>query len=249
MPYCDQCGAENPDWANFCDQCGNRLIPVAPQPGAPAAAAQAPAAVNAPADASLCPQCGSAVIPGEAFCDECGAPLLVPAPAAQQVGSGIPPQSAYPAPQPVVPPPVVPPTLAPNPAPPPVPAPSAPPAGRLSPLAGAATRSSFAAGNLLIPARSVSLPLPAAEQVVIGRTDAISGVYPDIDLTPYEGIERGVGRRHVRLTLQQGQAFIEDLSSTNGTYLNGQRIPSRMPYPINSSDELRLGTLVLRLEL
>ncbi|HRC76531.1 MAG TPA: zinc ribbon domain-containing protein, partial [Kouleothrix sp.] len=35
MPFCPQCGVDNPASARFCDQCGAALIPV---PAAPAAA-------------------------------------------------------------------------------------------------------------------------------------------------------------------------------------------------------------------
>jgi pSer/pThr/pTyr-binding forkhead associated (FHA) protein len=95
----------------------------------------------------------------------------------------------------------------------------------------------------------VSLPLPNADEALIGRADAVSGFFPDIDLTPYGGIESGVGRQHVRLLVQGGQVLVEDQDSTNGTFVNGARLSPRTPHPVNNGDEIRLGALVTRLQL
>jgi hypothetical protein len=75
MPFCPQCGVDNPESARYCDQCGAMLIPVPAQTTAPATAP----ATSVPAiGPTVCPQCGQAAIPGEAFCDNCGAPLSAP---------------------------------------------------------------------------------------------------------------------------------------------------------------------------
>ncbi|NTU79980.1 MAG: zinc-ribbon domain-containing protein, partial [Chloroflexales bacterium] len=69
MPFCPQCGVENPSSARFCDQCGAVLIavPVQGRPLVPATpVSPAPVAGQASAGPSVCPQCGMAVIPGEA---------------------------------------------------------------------------------------------------------------------------------------------------------------------------------------
>lgn len=42
-----------------------------------------------------------------------------------------------------------------------------------------------------------------------------------------------VSREHVKITCEDGKWFMEDLDSTNGTYINGNRIPS------NTKIELR----------
>ena len=48
MPFCTQCGHRNPDDANFCAQCGTRLVAVdAPSSGAPAAAESLPTDTSA----------------------------------------------------------------------------------------------------------------------------------------------------------------------------------------------------------
>ncbi len=53
-----------------------------------------------------------------------------------------------------------------------------------------------------------------------------------------------VSRRHARITVARGAATIEDLDSTNGTYVNGTRISA--PTRVNPGDEFALGSEVLR---
>ena len=52
-----------------------------------------------------------------------------------------------------------------------------------------------------------------------------------------------VSSRHCRMIRQGGAYFLEDLQSTNGTFVNGQRIRSRVS--ISRNDEIRLGPDVL----
>jgi DNA-binding winged helix-turn-helix (wHTH) protein len=56
-----------------------------------------------------------------------------------------------------------------------------------------------------------------------------------------------VSRRHARITVAHGAATIEDLDSTNGTYVNGARITA--PVRLVPGDEFALGTEVLRIRL
>src|SRR5579863_8967511 len=53
-----------------------------------------------------------------------------------------------------------------------------------------------------------------------------------------------VSRRHARITVIQGAATIEDLGSTNGTHVNGERIS--VPTRLASGDQLALGSETLR---
>ncbi|MEI8305887.1 MAG: FHA domain-containing protein [Chloroflexales bacterium] len=242
MPFCPQCGIDNPEAARFCDQCGAHLIVVPVVPAAPPASRAAPAAtgVTISAGPSVCPQCGTAVIPGEAFCDTCGASLLsgpvVPATAAPSLPyGGIPPQPSYPSPQPVVPP--APPIVTPPIVTPPIAAPPAP------------GRPNLAGISLVIQPAGAALALPTSGEAIIGRSDPVSNIFPDIDLTSHGALQRGVGRRHARIFLQGGQILVEDLDSTNGTFINTARVPPRQPKPLRVGDELRLGTLTFKVQM
>ena len=54
-----------------------------------------------------------------------------------------------------------------------------------------------------------------------------------------------VSRRHARISVQGGQVVVEDLGSTNGTYVNDQPISS--PRSLNPGDKVRIGLTVLEL--
>ncbi len=57
--------------------------------------------------------------------------------------------------------------------------------------------------------------------------------------------DRKVSGRHARITFERGALFIEDLNSTNGTFVNGERISSMV---IRDGDEIQVGftRMVLR---
>ncbi|HMO56925.1 MAG TPA: zinc ribbon domain-containing protein [Roseiflexaceae bacterium] len=233
MPFCPQCGVDNPDAARYCDQCGAMLVP-APRAATPAAA---PSTAPVVSGSVICPQCGTAAIPGEAFCDNCGAPLSAASqPTAPVVPPATPPYSSTTPPQPIYPPPQ----------------PVAPPASYQPPVVAqpitpaASYRATLATGRLAVIATGTVLALPAGMQAIIGRGDPVSNYFPDIDLTPHGALDNGVGRRHCRIFIQGGQVMIEDLDSTNGTTVGGQRLTARRPHPLRPGDRVVLGQLELQ---
>ena len=248
MPFCPQCGVDNPTGARYCDQCGAMLIPVPAQAAPPTVAPTAAIPAMGP---TVCPQCGQAAIPGEAFCDNCGAPLSAPArpvaPVSPPPQSAAPPQPVYPPPAPVTAPPVPTPPTAPAPAPVPAPpsyqAPAVPP---VKPAVGG--RTSLTSSALIVVGTGAVLSLPAATQAIIGRSDPVSKFYPDVDLNPHGALDQGVGRRHARLFVQGGQVMIEDLDSVNGTLVNGQRALPYQPRALSDGDQITLGRMLLRFQ-
>lgn len=87
--------------------------------------------------------------------------------------------------------------------------------------------------------------LPATSVVYLGRRDEEHNIQPNIDLTLDGAAKRGVSRRHARIHLMCEGAFIEDLGSTNGTFINGQRLFPAKLYPLDHGDMLHLGKLKL----
>ncbi|HYP43603.1 MAG TPA: FHA domain-containing protein [Propionibacteriaceae bacterium] len=55
-----------------------------------------------------------------------------------------------------------------------------------------------------------------------------------------------VSTRHARIVSGAGGIYIEDLGSTNGSYVNGQRITA--PTTLSMADTVRIGKIVMRLE-
>ncbi|MFA0733244.1 MAG: hypothetical protein LKKZDAJK_001686 [Candidatus Fervidibacter sp.] len=191
-----------------------------------------------------CPHCGTENLDGALFCDECGA-SLTPTAAAEP--------SAAPAPTPS--------------------APAAPSAGvvkcpscqhenpadarfcencgaTLAPAPGVAPLPAAVPAVALVLESGAELPLDFSKgEVLVGRADPVSRVFPDVDLTPHGGYDAGVSRRHCRLFHQGEQFFVEDLGSTNGTKLNGQALPPNQPRPIKDGDILELGLLRLTFKI
>lgn len=101
-------------------------------------------------------------------------------------------------------------------------------------------------GRLVIQESNTSLPIPPGKQeILLGREDPVSNIFPEINLDPVGGQEGGVSRRHARISIQNGVMMVEDLNTVNGTALNRQKLTPGMPMPLNNGDELRLGKLIL----
>jgi pSer/pThr/pTyr-binding forkhead associated (FHA) protein len=91
-------------------------------------------------------------------------------------------------------------------------------------------------------------PIVSAESM-IGRWDADGGIFPDIDLDQ-DDPEAKVSRRHARIQFLNNQYLIEDLGSTNGTFINrGPRLLPGTKQPLNNGDEIIVGKTFLKFVL
>ncbi len=95
--------------------------------------------------------------------------------------------------------------------------------------------------------RSVGKEFPLNEdESHIGRWDADGGIFPDVDLDS-DDPEAKVSRRHARITRRGEQYYIEDLGSTNGTFVNrGRRLLPGDRQPLRDGDEVIVGKTFLR---
>ncbi|MFN2218303.1 MAG: double zinc ribbon domain-containing protein, partial [Anaerolineae bacterium] len=207
----------------------------------PAPVAAAPPAAQEPVAAApeelTCPACGEPVSADEAFCASCGASLALapippePVPEVEPEPAAAVEAEPVAAEAPAPPAPAGPPTcpacgteveagdafcstcgyaLQALPAPvKPAEAPAAPPVA--APVA--------AGPRLVIVDSGAEIPLPAEAEILVGREDPVSGIYPQVDLTPHGGEEGGVSRQHARIIVEGGSYFVEDLDSTNFTFV------------------------------
>jgi len=100
--------------------------------------------------------------------------------------------------------------------------------------------------KLTIPDSEHNVEVLLTKEVNIGRLDPASASFPDVDLTSQSGLDRGVSRRHAKITRRGREVFIEDLGSLNGTFLNREKLAPYLPQTLKSGDELKLGGLILR---
>ena len=78
----------------------------------------------------------------------------------------------------------------------------------------------------------------------LGRFEV--GADNEIDLTPYGAQDRGVSRVHAELQIIDGIVHINDLGSTNGTFVNSRQLQPDTPTPLRKGDELLLGRLAFQ---
>jgi hypothetical protein len=102
---------------------------------------------------------------------------------------------------------------------------------------------------LVVKRMQVKLIVDLIDSLIIGRFDGDNNVLPDIDLRPFHAEELGVSRQHLFLKLEGDNVVVIDNESSNGTMLNGRRLKSGYPYPIQHGDEIVLGALEIQIEL
>lgn len=98
--------------------------------------------------------------------------------------------------------------------------------------------------------RSAGKKFPLTEEESqIGRWDADGGIFPEIDLDA-DDPEAKVSRRHARIMRRNGEYFVEDLGSTNGTFVNrGRRLLPGDRQPLRDGDEIIVGKTFLRFHI
>jgi hypothetical protein len=76
-------------------------------------------------------------------------------------------------------------------------------------------------------------PIAADKQIIVGRSS-------DLDMVLVEDM---VSRKHARIAMQGEQIWIEDLGSTNGTFVNGEKIKRAR---LKEGDRVLIGTSILK---
>ena len=187
-----------------------------------------------------CPNCSTSNHDTSRFCDECGSRLAVPPHTTDgQPAAYVPPAANVPASRPV----------------------SATSVDIPSAVFSAADNSGPPAQVEKTPGTAHAILViergdaPGTEfrlvndESTIGRWDADNGVFPDVDLDAFDS-DAKVSRRHARIKREKGGYVIEDLGSTNGTYVNrGRRLLPGNIEALNDGDEVIVGKTFLRFQL
>jgi hypothetical protein len=91
------------------------------------------------------------------------------------------------------------------------------------------------------------LPLADRSEFTLGRSTKDQPIVPDVDLTQNNAYASGVSRLHAVLKTIQKETVIMDLGSSNGTYLNGNRLAPYIVTPVTHGDVIHLGRLKIQL--
>ncbi len=87
------------------------------------------------------------------------------------------------------------------------------------------------------------LLVQVTHQAILGRYTPSGSTQPRIDLTPYGAYDKGISRMHAIIRRTDDGLIVEDLASSNGSWLNSQRLQPYIPSPLRSGDHLRLGQI------
>ena len=99
----------------------------------------------------------------------------------------------------------------------------------------AAASTARSALRIVAPAELKGRSYPLGDEITVGRA---AGCQVTIDDTY-------ASQLHARVFQRDGQVFVEDLGSTNGTYLNRRKVTG--PMQIQRGDKLQIGNTVLEL--
>jgi pSer/pThr/pTyr-binding forkhead associated (FHA) protein len=77
-------------------------------------------------------------------------------------------------------------------------------------------------------------PLKVDREIIIGRSS-------DLDMVLVEDM---VSRKHAKISTSNGQVIIQDLGSTNGTFVNGEKIKR---VRLREGDRILIGTSIIKL--
>ncbi len=102
---------------------------------------------------------------------------------------------------------------------------------------------------VLVTEDGQEIVLPKVNTVNLGRGHPPDQSIHMVDLTRYGAFKGGVSRYHCRIHRQKTGFYIEDLLSTNGTYINKRRLPPYVPQGLRDGDEIQLGRLVLKFHI
>ena len=229
---CTNCGFDNEPGRPVCHNCGVPFVMAATVFSDSITTTPTKLPANGAATLALnkraCPQCGHANMPAAPRCTQCGTALdisdLFSKPKAPVAGA----TTVLPERSPVIP------VLTTD----EVRAVRTANAQRLG--TGALFRFEIAGATNTITVR------PKAE-CIIGRRDPISNSAPDVDLTSFAAYRMGISRRHAALRVADHVVELIDLGSSNGTFVNGQRLNPHQPQVLRSGDEIGLGRMQLRI--
>ncbi|NJL95687.1 MAG: FHA domain-containing protein [Anaerolineae bacterium] len=97
---------------------------------------------------------------------------------------------------------------------------------------------------LYIMETDTRIPVYIENYITLGREETHLGEQ-HLDLSAHNAVQLGVSRRHARLIRSTATVMIEDMSTLNGTYLNGVRLAAGQPAVLSDGDELRLGKMLM----
>lgn len=91
------------------------------------------------------------------------------------------------------------------------------------------------------------------DENLVGRRDPMLNIFPEVDLSKFDP-QTKISRRHARIWRKGGEFMVEDLGSSNGTYIlpvvsDTMRLQPHQPQLLTDGDKLKLGDTTLHFVL
>jgi predicted component of type VI protein secretion system len=102
------------------------------------------------------------------------------------------------------------------------------------------------ANGPVVRAGDISHPL-YRPVTIVGRRGRDWRLAPDLDLGPLDR-RHTVSRRHAQLSCDGNAVYLRDLDSTNGTAVNGERLPPMSAIRVRDGDQLTFAGVDVRFE-
>jgi hypothetical protein len=88
---------------------------------------------------------------------------------------------------------------------------------------------------------------PEVAEFLVGRPDPVTGTQPEVNLGPFD-VNRTLSRRHAKIVRDGGLYSVrEEVGTTNGTFVNGERIKTGLAVPLKARDRIRFGSIEVEL--
>ena len=100
----------------------------------------------------------------------------------------------------------------------------------------------FGPERLVHPKSGMDFHLVTGAETTVGRRDPVTGIQPDVDLSPVDA-QRTTSRRHAKVQRMEGGAYsvVEEIGTMNGTFVDGVRVETGVPEPVKSGYEVQFG--------
>ena len=103
--------------------------------------------------------------------------------------------------------------------------------------------------TLAFASEKIELSLPEGQMIILGRYHDSNKIQPTLDLNKFGGGIYGTSRMHAALRREFGEWLIEDLDSSNGTWVNGVRLAPFAPFILQRNNQIMLANLEFGLVL
>ena len=102
---------------------------------------------------------------------------------------------------------------------------------------------------IVLVADTVELEVQEGQMIILGRSHPSNKIQPTLDLSKFGGADSGASRMHASIRRDKGQWLLEDLASSNGTWVNGERLAPFVAHRLMSVSQVMLANLEVTLVL